>query len=388
MSGNDRVVVVGGGHAGLLMGLALAGHGIEVRVVEPMAPAAIRKAPPDGRTLALLAGSILQLEGLGLWGPLAPYGTPIRRVEVLDVGSAAKVDYREEDAPGPVPFGQGFENRVLRQVLLDLFLERAGRRHLVTDRVSAIERDATGITIRTEGGARLPAGLVIGADGRGSGLRKLAGIGLHRWSYGHSALGFIVRHPVDNGGAVLERMRKGGPLATLPLRADRTGITWVETPERAKALAEGEPGQLLAELDLALGHALGELELDSPVGVWPLSGQHADRYVAPRLALVGDAAHGVHPIHAQGFNMGIADVAALVQLIAARPDEPGSPDVLRAYERQRRGPNTRSIWLTHGLARLFTNELVPVTRARGAALTLLDRLRPLRRFAIQRGMRT
>ncbi|WP_200840842.1 FAD-dependent monooxygenase, partial [Geminicoccus flavidas] len=96
----------------------------------------------------------------------------------------------------------------------------------------------------------------------------------------------------------------------------------------------------------------------------------------------------VHPIHAQGFNMGIADVAALVRLIAARPDEPGSPDVLRAYERQRRGPNTRSIWLTHGLARLFTNELVPVTRARGAALTLLDRLRPLRRFAIQRGMRT
>ena len=131
----------------------------------------------------------------------------------------------------------------------------------LSDRTEATwQLPAEGITVRTDGGARLPAGLVIGADGRGSGLRKLAGIGLQRWSYGHAALGFIVRHPVDNGGAVLERMRKGGPLATLPLRADRTGITWVETPERAKALAEGERTQLLAELDEALGHALGEPE--------------------------------------------------------------------------------------------------------------------------------
>lgn len=388
MSESSDVLVAGGGHAGLLAAIALTDLGQRVRVIEPMPEVAIREAPPDGRALALLAGSIVHLQELGLWRQLAPFGAAIRKVEVLDVGSAAKVAYREDDAPADIPFGQGFENRVLRRVLLDLLLERAGKSVLVTDRVGAIERDVHGITVRTESGARLTTCLLIGADGRGSKIRSLARIGLQRWTYGHTALGFIVRHATDNGGAVLERMRKGGPLATLPLRADRTGITWVETAERARALAEGPVEALLDELDEGLGHALGRMELDSPVGTWPLSGQHADRYVAPRLALVGDAAHGVHPIHAQGFNMGVADVAALVELVRRHPHDPGSADVLRGYERARRGPNTRAIWLTDGLARLFTNELVPVARARGAALNLLDRLTPLRRLAIRRGMRT
>lgn len=388
MTLSSDIIVVGGGHAGLLTAIALADRGVGVRVVEPMPAQAIRNAPADGRVLALLAGSILHLQELDLWASLAPYGAAIRRVDVLDMGSAARVAYREEDAPQKIPFGQGFENRVLRRTLLDLFLERAGKDALVTDRVSAIAREPQSIIVHTEAGKTLSARLLVGADGRGSQVRKLARIGLRRWTYGHTALGFIVRHATDNGGAVLERMRKGGPLATLPLRADRTGITWVESPERARELAGGPREALLEELDAALDHALGEMELDSPVGTWPLSGQHADRYVAPRLALVGDAAHGVHPIHAQGFNMGVADVVALVGRIGRHRDDPGSPDVLRAYERTRRGPNTRAIWLTDGLARLFSNELVPLTRARGAALTLLDRFTPLRRFAVQRGMRS
>jgi 2-octaprenyl-6-methoxyphenol hydroxylase len=388
MSETCDVLVAGGGHAGLLAAIALSDLGQRVRVIEPMPEAAIRDAPADGRVLALLAGSITHLQELGLWNQLAPFGAAIRKVEVLDVGSAAKVAYREDDAPARIPFGQGFENRVLRRALLDLLLERAGRSVLVTNRVGAITRDARSITVRTESGEHLTARLLIGADGRGSKIRSLARIGLQRWTYGHSALGFIVRHTTDNGGAVLERMRKGGPLATLPLRADRTGITWVETAERARELAEGPAEGLLEELGEGLDHALGHMELDSPVGTWPLSGQHADRYVAPRLALVGDAAHGVHPIHAQGFNMGVADVAALVDLVRRNPHDPGSADVLRGYERLRRGPNTRAIWLTDGLARLFTNELVPVARARGVALNLLDRLTPLRRLAVRRGMRT
>ncbi|WP_051328843.1 FAD-dependent monooxygenase [Geminicoccus roseus] len=386
MTSSCDIMVVGGGHAGLLTAIALHDCGLQVQVVDPMPAAAIRDAPADGRALALLAGSIAHLEKLGLWDELAPYGAPIRKVEVLDVGSAAKVGYREEDAPARGPFGQGFENRVLRRILLDQFLERAGKGGLVTDRVQAISRDGDRISVRTETGESLAARLLIGADGRGSKVRSLARIGLRRWTYGHTALGFIVRHTTDNGGAVLERMRRGGPLATLPLRSDRTGITWVETDERARQLAAGPSEALLAELAEALDDALGRMELDSPVGTWPLSGQHADRYVAPRLALVGDAAHGVHPIHAQGFNMGVADVASLVGLVRRHKGDPGSPDVLRAYERDRRGPNTRSIWLTDGLARLFSNELVPVAQARGAALTLLDRLTPLRRLAIRRGM--
>ena len=381
------VAIVGGGAAGLLTAIAMLRQGLSVQLVDPLPAEAIRAAPADGRAVGLHGGSIDHLQKLGVWPRLEPFGSPIRRLEVHDDGSTGKIVYREGDRPGGQLFGSGFENRVLRGALLDVLLAQAGGgKVLVADRLAEIRRQAEAITIRCESGREFSARLVIGADGRASRLRALAKIALQRWSYPNTALAFIVRHSVDQCGTVIEHLRKGGPIATLPLRGDRTGITWVEEHQLAQELADAPATILLGELDRVVNGALGTTELDGPVGTWPLSGQHAQRYVAPRLALVGDAAHGVHPIHAQGFNMGVADVAMLADL-AGSADDPGAPDVLRRFERARRPANIRSIRLTDGLARVFSNDLMPLAKARGAALSLLDRITPLRRMAIREGMR-
>ena len=385
MTATCDVAVIGAGPAGLLTAIAMLRLGRDVRVVDPAPADAIGSAPPNGRAVGLHAGSIGHLETLEVWDRLAPFGAPIHRLDVRDDGSNGKIVYREDDRPGGRPFGCGFENRVLRSALFETLVEQGSGSIILTDRLAEIRRQSDAILVRGESGQELLAKLVIGADGRGSRLRALARIPVQRWTYPNTALGFIVRHDIDQCGTVIEHLRKGGPLATLPLRGGRTGITWVEEPARAQELAAATPKILLEELDRILDGALGAMALDGPVGTWPLGGQHAERYVAPRLALLGDAAHGVHPIHAQGFNMGVADVATLATLIGTSGD-PGAADLLRRYERARRPANTRSIRLTDGLARVFSNDFVPLARARGAALTLLDRLTPLRRFAIQRGM--
>jgi 2-octaprenyl-6-methoxyphenol hydroxylase len=239
-------------------------------------------------------------------------------------------------------------------------------------------------------GRELRARLLIGADGRASKVRSLARIEVSRAAYGQAALAFIVRHERPHGDAVRERLRPAGPLALLPVGRRRCGVTWVEAEATARALATAPPQELTRRLDEETGGVLGAVALDSPIAAWPLGAQHARRYVAPRMALIGDAAHGVHPIHAQGFNMGVADIAALLdRLMAARRggQDIGAPDVLLGYERDRWWDNERRLRLTDGLNRLFSNDLLPARLVRGAVLRALDSMPPLKALAVREGMR-
>ena len=232
---------------------------------------------------------------------------------------------------------------------------------------------------------------MVGADGRGSRVRELARIAVDRWAYDQRALTMVLRHERPHGGTVREWLRRGGPLATLPLPGRRTGITWVERAAEAAALAAMPQGELLAAFDAATGGVLGQVEIESGPTFYPLGAQHARSYVAPRLALVGDAAHGVHPIHAQGFNMGVADVGALVDALVAakaRGLDLGSGEALLPYARARRGDNTQRLWLTDGLVRLFTADLPPLRAARSLALDTIERVPPLKRLAVRHGMQT
>ena len=382
-----EILIVGGGHAGLFLGAALAATGWAVAVIDPEPPKHIRERSSDGRTLALLRGSEDIARALGVWPWVRGVASPIREVLVQDSPSAGSVRY-QPPADGR-PLGWGAENRALRAVLLDAFLAAADEGALLQGKVAALERASGQQSARLEDGRRLGVRLVIGADGRGSGVRRLAGIGLESWSYDQTALTLVIAHERPHGDTVRERLRPGGPLALLPLAGRRSGVTWVETTEAAARLAALAAPDLMAVLTEELGGVLGAIRADSPVAAYPLSAQHARRYVAPRVALVGDAAHGVHPIHAQGFNMGIADIGALAELLRTtrrRGFDPGAADLLLAYERARWWANERKLRLTDGLNRLFSTDFPPARLAGAAALQALELVPPLKRLAVAQGM--
>lgn len=384
------VVIVGGGHAGLLLGAALAGRGFSLRLVERQPAPSIATASPEGRNLALLAGSAAVVRRLGAWQPLAPLAEPIERVAVTDVAGRAGVHY-DSATHGTGPFGYGFEHVALRRGLLGAFLDHAGQDAMLCDAVAGLERAEGAARVALASGHQLLARLVVGADGRGSRVRELMRIAVDRWPYEQRALTMILRHDRPHRGTVREWLRSGGPLATLPLLGPRSGITWVERMGDAEALDELSGERLLATLTELTGGVLGRLEIESGPSTYPLGAQHARSYVAPRVALVGDAAHGVHPIHAQGFNMGVADVGALVDaLVEARRRrlDLGSGEALLPYERARRRENTQRLWLTDGLVRLFAADLAPLRLARGLALDAVERLPPLKRLAVRHGMQT
>jgi 2-octaprenyl-6-methoxyphenol hydroxylase len=384
------VLIVGGGHAGLLLGTALACAGVGVRLIERQPAETIATAPGDGRTLALLAGSVGIVRRTGAWPWLEAVTEPIERVEVTDVEGGGRVGY-DSAVHGKGPFGVGVEQTELRKALLTSFLGHAGPEALLRDEVAGLQRERNGVLLQLTSGRRMAAKLLVGADGRGSRVRELARIALDRWSYDQRALTMVLRHDRLNPGMVREWLRRGGPLATLPLPGGRTGITWVERAAEATALAALGPQELLTAFEAATGGVLGSAALESGPTFYPLGAQHARSYVAPRVALVGDAAHGVHPIHAQGFNMGVADVGALVDaLLGARGRglDLGSGEALLPYARARRSDNTQRLWLTDGLVRLFTADLPPLRAARSLALDAIERVPPLKRLAVRHGMQT
>ena len=382
----DDVAIVGGGHAGLLAGAVLARLGFAVRVVERQPAEAIRDVPPDGRSLALVAGSLRSLQRFGLWSGLAPLGEPVWRTEVADAVTGRRVAYDAPAADGP--FACGFENATLRRGLLDAFLAAAGPDRLVRGEVAALGREADRASLTLADGRRLDARLLVAADGRRSRVRELARIGVRAWRYPQAAVALVLRHARPHAQVAREWLRPAGPLALLPLLGGRTGVTWVEPVAAAEAIvAEGEAA-LLGRLDRETGGVLGRLELESGPALYPLGALHAERYVAPRLALVGDAAHGVHPIHAQGLNMGVADVAALADaLVAARARrvDIGAGDTLVPYARARWRANEGRLFLTDTLNRVFSTASPPLAQARGLALAALDQVGPLRRLAIRHG---
>jgi 2-octaprenyl-6-methoxyphenol hydroxylase len=381
-------LIAGGGHAGLLLALALERAGLPVTLIEAEPLERVRAAPFDGRALALMYGSKRVFDALGLWPALAGLAEPVWGVRVVDRGSGARIDYDALEI-GRHPFGYGIENRALRQQLLRRVEGRPAITLIGPARVERIERRGDRLRVTLHDGRELATPLVVGADGRGSTVRGLAGLGIEQWRYPQTALTFAIRHRRPHDGQVREYLRPAGPLALLPLGPDVCAVTWIERAPDAARLLASAPADLLAALCERIGDELAPLALCGRPAAYPLSAHRARRLVGPRVALVGDAAHAVHPIHAQGFNLGVRDVAALAEVLidAARAGQDlGSGEVLIRYQRWREADARLVVGLTDGLNRLFSTDLAPARLLRAAGLNALGLLAPLRHLAMRRGM--
>ena len=385
---SSRVIVIGAGHAGLLGALGLDRLGLPVQLVETEPLGDLADRPFEGRALALMDGSRRVFQGLGLWDALKRYATPVVGVRVLDRGSGASARYDASDL-GERPFGYGILNTELRRGLLDLVRDRPGIEIVSPARAVRLKRRGLQAELTLDNGRVLKAALVVGADGRNSAVRELAGIRVGRWPYRQAALTFAVRHERPHEQLVREYLRAAGPLALLPVGPRLTSITWIDTEERARWLALADPAEVARALRAEIGDVLGALAIEGPVRSYPLTAHLAVRAAAPRVALVGDAAHGIHPIHAQGFNLGVRDIAALLEIVSetrARGGDIGGSEPLVAYQRWRRSDTRLVSRMTDGLNLLFSNDLAPARLVRGWWLRTLDNVPPLKTAAMRRGM--
>ncbi len=384
----DQPLIVGGGHSGLLMALALQRFGLSPTLLDVDPTECVLTAPFDGRALALMQGSKRLFDALDLWSDLTPIATPIWSVQVQDTETGGSIAYDAKEV-GDGAFGYGIETRSLRKRLLELVLERPVIRYLPEARLVNLERDGDVILAHLTNGAVIRTPLIIGADGRRSTVRDLAGIRTEKIAYQQTAITLAFRHDESHDHRVREYMNASGPLALLPIGDKICSATWIERPDQAERLLSLAPADMLDALCRRQYHDLRPLEiLGRPAG-FPLSAETAKRFVAPRVALIGDAAHGLHPIHAQGWNLGVRDIAALAEVLidAARAGQDlGSGDTLQRYARWRDSDVRMILGLTDGLNRLFSTDFVPAKVLRKTSLSVLDSLPLIKTWVMRRGM--
>lgn len=382
------VLIVGGGLVGTSLACALAQAGFEVAAVDREAPTSAVAAAYDGRASAIALASQRALDAIGVWPHLAAEAEPILDIRVSEQGSPFFLHYDSTRLDGE-PFGYMVENQAIRRALLARrgALERL--RYLAPERVQGVSFGATGIDARLASGQTLRARLAVGADGRGSQLRAAARIRTTGWSYDQVAIVCTVGHERPHGGIAHERFLPAGPFAILPLQGNRCSIVWTEPTERAPDLLALGEADFLVELGRRFGDFLGRLEVIGPRWSYPLALQFAETPVGPRLALVGDAAHAIHPIAGQGLNLGLRDVAALAEvLVDARRLglDIGGAGVLERYAGWRRFDNMTMMAMTDGLTRLFSNDLAPLKAVRDLGLAAVNRIEPLKRFFTRHAM--
>jgi 2-octaprenyl-6-methoxyphenol hydroxylase len=379
------VVIVGGGMVGLTLGAALDHGGVTSVVVDRDDPERQLEAGFDGRVSAIAFAAWNMLEAIGVAAFLRDDAQPINDIRVSDGGSPLFLHF-DHRTVSDQPFGYMVENRHLRRGLDRLADELEHTTRLAPAEVAKVERTAHDVRVTLKDGTEIRAALLVGADGRNSRIRHDAGIRVHSADYGQHGIVTTVEHEKDHQGYAQERFLPAGPFAVLPMTGRRSSLVWTEPSLRAAALMKLDAEDFDAEMRARLGDYLGEAHCIGPRWSYPLGVQIAERYIDARLALVGDAAHGVHPIAGQGLNMGLRDVAALAEVVSDAKRlgmDPGEASVLEKYQRWRRFDNVLLTAVTDGLTRLFSNDVPPIRLARDVGLGIVNRIPPLKRFFIQ-----
>ncbi|MFO7805278.1 MAG: UbiH/UbiF/VisC/COQ6 family ubiquinone biosynthesis hydroxylase [Paracoccaceae bacterium] len=387
---DSDIIIVGGGLNGPALALASARAGFSVTMIDAL-PLADRKIPAfDGRSYALSLGSVRLLKGLGLWDAVAGNAQPMLDIKVTD-GRAGEgpspwvlhFDHREIEEG---PMGHLVEDRHLRRAFLDA-VEAADRiTQLSGARVLSQTVGPASVTVTLDTGSDVTGRVLIGCDGRTSGTAERAGIKRMKWGYGQTALVCAVAHEKPHDGIAHQFFMPGGPLAILPLTGNRSSIVWSEKTGRAETIAELDDAGFLDALRPAFGSFLGEISLTGKRFTYPLGLSVAQSFVADRVALVGDAAHGVHPIAGQGLNAGLRDVAALAEVLEdakSRGEDLGSAAVLNRYQQWRRFDTTVLAAATDTFNRLFSNDNPILRAARDIGMGMVNAAPALRRRFIR-----
>ena len=396
------VAVVGGGLVGLSLAAALGSAGVSTIVVERQDPAAMDDARYDGRTTAIAQGSKRALQAVGAWEKLERHASPILEIRVSD----GRVDgytsplflHYDHAEVGDEPLGYIAENRMIRRVLMNRLRQAGSVRIIAPATVHHLKHGHEAATLSLDNGMTVRAQLVAACDGRASPVRDMAGIKVTEHRYKQTALVCTVAHEKPHGGIAHERFLPGGPFAILPMTDDstakpahRSSIVWTEEAEAATRIAALDDGAFMRELALRFGDFLGKVSLAGPRFTHPLAVHLAHSYGTGRVVLVGDAAHGIHPIAGQGLNLGWQDIAALAQEIVDQRRlglDVGQPALLRAYQAQRRADNLMMAATTDALNRLFSNDIPVLRQGRDIGLATVNRIPTVKRILMRHAMGT
>jgi 2-octaprenyl-6-methoxyphenol hydroxylase len=377
------ILIAGGGIVGLTLALALRrGLGAPVTVCDP----ALARSAADLRASAIAAGGRRMLMTLGVWPEAA--AQPVHKMLITDseLGDPLRptfLTFGGEAEPGE-PFAHMVENGPLIGTLRQACVS-AGVVSLARS-VTRFETTQHGVTARFDDGTRRAAALIVGADGARSPMRELAGIQWIDWGYAQTGLVATLAHERDHEGCAYEHFLPSGPFAMLPLTGRRASIVWSERDDTAAGMTARPVAEIVEEIELRFGPILGRLTLETPVSAYPLAFGLARSFVGERLALVGEAAHVIHPLAGQGLNLGLRDVAALADAIADAMRlglDPGDRPVLERYQRARRFDTLTMGAATDGLNRLFSSEALPTRLVRDFGMGVVDRLPKLKRFFVR-----
>jgi len=382
------VLIVGGGLVGGLAACALARGGVDVVVVDADDPKTLLNAQYDGRCSAIARSVHNAFVALDLWKHMEAEAGVIEDIRVTDGQSPLFLHFDSLDLVG-VPFGYMLENRTVRNALLKVVPEMDHATYLAPMRVEKLERSATKVDAVLSDGTTVEAKLVVGADGRGSWVRRSANIDLTKWSYDQTAIVTTVETEKPHLNVAQEHFRPSGPFAILPMPGHRASIVWTETSRNAPVMMGLSEEDFQAELAERFSDYLGEVKVVGPRWSYPLTLQFAKRSIDQRLVLVGDASHGMHPVAGQGFNMGARDACALAELIIETKKlglDIGAGRVLDDYDRWRHFDNHLMLASTDALVKLFSNNIGPVRFVRDVGLALVEQMPFAKKFFTRSAM--
>jgi 2-octaprenyl-6-methoxyphenol hydroxylase len=358
---NDKrdLVILGGGLVGMTLALAAARQGITSHVIDKATPEELTAEGTDGRASAISTASWNLFCNIGLEERLKPLGCPIESIAVTDGMKPGRIDFKPE--PGDGTLGRMYPNRDIRLALFEAARAEPAIAWSSGVEPTARERGEHGVAVTLSDGRTVEGSLLIGAEGRQSPTRKEAGLSSARWDYSHRAFVTAITHEKPHDGVAWEIFYPAGPLALLPLLdlpdgRHRSAVVWTFDEKDAPGVASLSDAVFIGEMASRLEGIFGKIELAAPRMSYPLNFHHAPRIVANRLALVGDAAHGMHPIAGQGLNLGLRDVGALIEVLSEGMRlglEPGDAQVLARYERWRSLDNTTVMATTDAIVRLF-----------------------------------